>query len=270
MMIPFVKDILNLLNRIAPFDLAEEWDNSGLQIGSPDQSVNKILVALDPSLEVVREALSQKAQLLLTHHPLIFKGIARINLGLYPGQVIAEAIKGDLSIVATHTNLDLAEKGINQILAQLFELQNVETLLNNNQHDYPLSGLGRIGNLTSSRPLGEIAKWIKDKIGATHVSVIGQREKPIRRVAVVGGSGGSMVTQAFHRGADLLITGDIGHHDSLTALSLGISLIDSGHFFSEWSALRIFKDSLQREMVELGWEIQIEFLSKETCPHWYV
>lgn len=269
-MIPTVKDILNLLNEIAPFDLAEEWDNSGLQIGSPDQPVNKMLIALDPTLEVVQEALSQKAQLLLTHHPLIFRTISSINLSLYPGQVILEAIKGNLSIISAHTNLDLAKNGINQMLARLFELQNIEILQINNHPDHPLVGLGRIGNLPSARPLGEIAKWVKDKIGAVNVSVVGQKEKPISRVAVVGGSGGSMASQAFQRGADLLITGDIGHHDSLTALSLGISLIDGGHFLTEWSALRIFKDYLQREMFDLSWEIQIEFFNKETCPHWYI
>ena len=269
-MIPSVKDILNLLNEIAPFDLAEEWDNSGLQIGSPDQPVGKMLMALDPTLEVVQEALSQKAQLLLTHHPLIFKTISSINLGLYPGQVILEAIKGNLSIISAHTNLDLAENGINQMLARLFELQNTEILQINNHPAQPLLGLGRIGNLPSSRPLGKIAKWVKDKIGATHVSVVGEGEKPISRVAVVGGSGGSMVSQAFQRGADLLITGDIGHHDCLKAMSLGLGLIDSGHFLTEWSALRIFKDFMQREMFDLGWEIQIEFLDKEACPCWYV
>lgn len=269
-MTPSIKDIINLLNKIAPFDLAEEWDNSGLQIGSPDQSVHKMLIALDPTLEVVREALSQKAQLLLTHHPLIFKTLSSINLSQYPGHVVMEAIKGKLSIISTHTNLDLAENGINQILARLFELQNIEGLQINNHTDHPLLGLGRIGYLPFSRPLGEIAKWVKDKIGATHVSVIGKREKPISRVAVVGGSGGSLVSQAFQRGADLLITGDIGHHDSLTALSLGIGLIDGGHFWTEWSALRIFKDFLQKEMVDLGWEIQIEFFNKKACPYWYI
>jgi len=269
-MIPSVKDILNLLNEIAPFDLAEEWDNSGLQIGSPDHQVRKMLIALDPTLEAVQEALSKKAQLLLTHHPLIFKTISSINFGLYPGQVILEAIKGNLAIISAHTNLDLAENGINQILARLFELQNIEILQINNHPDHPLLGLGRIGNLPSSRPLGEIAKWVKDKIGTAHVSVVGQREKTISRVAVVGGSGGSMISQAFQRGADLLITGDIGHHDALQALSLGLGLIDCGHFSTEWSALRIFKDYIQREMLDLGWEIQIEFLDKEACPYWYI
>lgn len=269
-MITTVKDILNLINEIAPLDLAEEWDNSGLQIGSPDQPVNKMLIALDPTLEVVQEALSQKAQLLLTHHPLIFRTISSIDFSLYPGQVILAAVKGNLSIISAHTNLDQAENGINQMLARLFELQNIEILQINKHPEYPQLGLGRIGNLPLARPLGEIAKWVKDKIGAANVSVVGQRERPISRLAVVGGSGGSMVSEAVQRGADLLITGDIGHHDSLKALSLGICLINSGHFFTEWTALRIFKDFLQKEMLDQKWEIQIKFLDKEACPYWYV
>ena len=269
-MIPLVKDILNLLDEIAPFDLAEDWDNSGLQIGSPDQPVGRMMIALDPTLEVVHEALSQKARLLLTHHPLIFKTISSINLNLYPGQVIQEAIKGNLSIISAHTNLDQAENGINRILARIFELQNIEILQINNHPDHPRLGLGCIGDLPFSKPLGEIATWVKDKIGAAHVSAVGRREKLINRLAVVGGSGGSMVSQAFQKGADLLITGDIGHHDSLEALSLGLGLIDCGHFLTEWTALRIFKDFMQGKMFDRGWEIQIEFFEKEACPYWYV
>ena len=268
-MIPLVKDILNLLDEVAPFGLAEEWDNSGLQIGSPDQPVGKMLMALDPTLEVVREALSQKAQLLLTHHPLIFKKISSISLNLYPGQVILEAIKGNLSIISAHTNLDQAENGINRILARIFELQNIEILQINNHPYHPQLGLGCIGDLPFSKPLGEMAAWVKDKIGAAHVSAVGRREKLINRLAVVGGSGGSMVSQAFQKGADLLITGDIGHHDSLEALSLGLGLIDCGHFLTEWTALRIFKDFMQGKMFDRGWEIQIEFFEKEACPYWY-
>ena len=269
-MLPNLEEVINILDEIAPFALAEKWDNSGLQIGSPDQPVGKMLIALDPTLQVIHEAISQKAQLLLTHHPLIFKTISSINLNLYPGQVIQEAIKGNLSIISAHTNLDQAENGINQILARVFELQNIEILQIRHHPDHPQLGLGCIGNLPFSRSLGEIATWIKDKIGATHVPAVGQREKLISRLAVVGGSGGSMVSKAFQKGADLLITGDIGHHNALEALSLGLGLIDCGHFLTEWTALRIFKDFLQRKMFDRGWEIQIEFFDKEVCPCWYV
>lgn len=263
-MIPTVKDILNLLDEIAPFNLAEEWDNSGLQIGSPDHPVGKMLMALDPTMEAVREARSQGAQLLLTHHPLIFRTLSSIDLDVSLGRVILEAIKGNLAVVSAHTNLDRAENGINQMLARLFELQDIQGL---ELDDRPLSGLGRIGNLPASGTLDAIAAWVKTKIGASHVLAVGEGQRVIHRVAVVGGSGGGMVSQAFRRGADLLITGDIGHHASLEALSLGICLLDCGHFLTEWSALRIFKDYLQGEMNDRGWEIRLEFFDKEGCPY---
>ena len=127
-MFPSLKQVINTLDELAPFELAEKWDNSGLQVGSYDWVIEKILVALDPTLEAVRRASSTGAQLLITHHPLLFRSVSCIDLNIYPGDVIREAIQNDIAIIATHTSLDSAKKGINYHLAKKMNLVDVEVL----------------------------------------------------------------------------------------------------------------------------------------------
>jgi dinuclear metal center YbgI/SA1388 family protein len=122
-------DIITLLDEIAPFSNAEEWDNPGLQVGSPSSEIKKILISLDPAIDALRKAKDINAQLLLTHHPLIFNKLSNVNSEEYPGDVITEALTSGISIVAAHTNLDAARNGINDILAEMLNLQNVKPLI---------------------------------------------------------------------------------------------------------------------------------------------
>ena len=144
-MMPSTGDFLRLIERIAPMKLAEPWDNPGLQIGDPGQKIKKIFSALDPTFEALSHASRTDAQLLFTHHPLIFKSISHIDINAYPGNILTAAAKERMSIVCAHTNLDAAEGGINDILASLMKLQDVE-ILSPHASD-PRSGLGRVGNL---------------------------------------------------------------------------------------------------------------------------
>ena len=127
-MIPEVKDFLSLLEEIAPIRLAEPWDNPGLQVGSYSQKITKIFLALDPTLKSLRLARKRNAQLMLTHHPLIFEPLFRLDISAFPGNVILEAAKGGISVVTAHTNFDVARGGINDILADILDLRNVEVL----------------------------------------------------------------------------------------------------------------------------------------------
>ena len=146
-MFPSLKEVIDILDEIAPFALAEEWDNSGLQVGSRNQTVKKILVALDPTFEAVCRASSTGAQLLITHHPLLFRAVSCIDLNTYPGNVISEAIKNDVAIVAAHTNLDSAKTGINYHLAGKIGLVDVEVLEPKELLGEGGYGLGVVGNL---------------------------------------------------------------------------------------------------------------------------
>ena len=263
-MVPKIKDILGRLEKIAPKVLAEPWDNPGLQVGSYSQEVTKILFSLDPTLKALNSAKRINSQLLFTHHPLIFKPLSRLDINTYPGYVIAEALASGICVIAAHTNLDMAKGGINDILADLLELKTVEVLKEKDEVEG--AGLGRIGELPMATRLSAVVEDIKRIFGAEQVKVVGQEDERVRRIAVVGGSGGSLVSIASRKGADLLVTGDIGHHHALEAESLGIALVDAGHFHTEKKAFGAFADRLGDMVSEWEWEVAIEVDEDETDP----
>jgi dinuclear metal center YbgI/SA1388 family protein len=269
-MIPKLKDILDLLEEIAPSRLAEEWDNPGLQVGIQSQEVGRILVSLDPTLHAVKGAVKEKAQLLLTHHPLIFQPLSRLDGDVYPGNVILEALRHGMAIVAVHTNLDVTRGGINDMLAQVFRLKEVEVLQTVEGDSGRNVGLGRIGTIPEPTTLSDMLDTVKSGLGAEGVRVVGSKDLKIRRVAIVGGSGGGMVATASEKGADLLITGDVGHHDALEAESRGLALIDAGHFYTEKKAVALFSNRLKGLVEERGWRVEVVIHRDEKNPLQYV
>jgi len=250
-MVPKVKDILDTLERVAPAAAAEDWDNPGLQVGSPSAEVRKILTSLDPTLDVLKEACRKHAQLILTHHPLIFPSLSRLNTEIYPGIVISEACKNEICFLAAHTNLDVAKGGINDMLASVFQLREAAVL-------QPRSGMGRIGNLPEPCRLASLVGAIKDLLGSPMVRLSGTGEKWIQRVALVGGSGGGLVGAAASMGAHVLVTGDVSHHDALLAETLGIALVDAGHFHTEKTAFGLFAARFKALLKEEGWDVSVE------------
>jgi dinuclear metal center YbgI/SA1388 family protein len=263
-MIPKLRNILDLLEEIAPARLAEPWDNPGLQVGSYSQKIKKIFVGLDATPESLQSTYKRNAQLLLTHHPLIFKPISRFDIDTFPGNIILEAGKRGISIVAAHTNLDVAREGINYILADLLGLQRVEVLQEMN--GFEGAGLGRIGDLRKSNTLSEVLKKLKGILGAEKLRVVGRADLNISRIAVVGGSGASLLSLASQKGADMLLTGDVGYHHAMEAESLGIVLIDGGHFHTEKAAFRIFAKRLEKMIRDRGWDSKVEVNDDEYDP----
>ena len=263
-MVPKTRDVLDLLEEIAPSRLAEPWDNPGLQTGSFFQEIKTIFMALDPTMESLLAASGRQAQLLLTHHPLIFTPLSRIDLDVYPGNVIVEAARCGISVVSAHTNLDVASGGINDIMAGLLGLRDVEVLSETSGSD--TAGLGRIGDLPEPASLLAVVDDVKRIFGAERVRMAGGDDVRIRRVAVVGGSGGGFVSLAAERRADLLITGDISHHHALEAKMLGIVLVDAGHFHTEKTAFKHFAEHLRNRVANLEWEVKIETDEDEVDP----
>lgn len=263
-MVPRLEEIIAMLEQIAPAALAEDWDNPGLQVGNPSQEVRKIMTALDPTLEAVKEAAKRGAQMVLTHHPLIFPSLVSLNREIYPGDVIFEACRGEISVVAAHTNLDVAQGGINDMLASLFNLEGPEVL--KKTEGVAGAGLGRIGDLHEPDPLPSFAAKVKTLLGLEVLKVSGGGKERIRRVAVVGGSGGSLVPLASAMGADVLVTGDVGHHDFLQAETLGMALIDAGHFHTEKKAFALFGDHFRNLLNEEGWDVVVENWQEESSP----
>ena len=265
-MIPTVGDFLALVERLAPIELAEPWDNPGLQIGDSGQKITNVFSSLDPTLDALITASETNAQVLFTHHPLIFKSVSHIETNAYPGQILALAARRNISVVAAHTNLDVAKGGINDILANLMGLSSVEVLQPHPKE--PGVGLGRVGNLPKVTNLFNLANNVGRMLGADHIRLVGPKADPVRRIAVVGGSGASLVSSAAKSGADVLITGDVGHHAALEAKTLGIALMDAGHFYTEKAAFNIFCKNLEFFFKEDGWEIGIETDHIQMNPIW--
>ncbi|EFK05642.1 dinuclear metal center protein, YbgI family [delta proteobacterium NaphS2] len=264
-MIPTVGDFLRLIERIAPMKLAEPWDNPGLQIGDSEQKIRKIFSSLDPTFEALLRTSQFDAQVLFTHHPLIFKPVSHIEINTYPGQILAHAAQKNISVVSAHTNLDVARSGINDILANLLGLNDIVVLRPHTEA--PDVGLGRIGNLSEPSDLLNLANAIRKQLGAEHIRLAGHTQKnSVERIAVVGGSGGSLIPDAAKMDADVLITGDIGHHAALEAKFLGIALIDGGHFHTEKTAFNIFCRKLKKIFKEEGWEVEIETDDAQVDP----
>lgn len=264
-----LRDIIEVLNEIAPFSLAEDWDNSGLQIGSLSTEIKKMLIALNPTVISVKRAAEKDAQLLLTHHPLIFRPVSCVTTDTYPGDVICESIRRNISIIAMHTNLDAAKTGINQILAEMLELDNIEALQPSKNPENDISGIGRVGDLKSPKRLSEVSETVKRILGLTTIRVMGKRETEIRRIAVAGGSGGSMIVFACEKGADLLITGEIKHHEALAAESAGLCMIDGGHFSTERTPLVTYVDYLRDIFKKKNINVMFELFEDEEDPMRY-
>jgi len=255
------------LETIAPLSISEQWDNPGLQVGSYAQKIGKIMLSLDPTIEAVREACRRNAQVLLVHHPLLFKPLSCLNLDAYPGNVIQESLHGKVSIIAIHTNLDGAADGINQILAELLRLQDVEPLQEIAR--YPEGGMGRLGRLPERTSIGLLAKKLKVLLSAEKVRIIGAADSPVSRVAVLGGAGGSMISRAVQMGADVLVTGDVTYHQALEAKTLGLALIDAGHFCTERTAFHHFAKRLTQLFQEKRFAVEVEMYQGERDPFSY-
>ncbi len=264
-----VAEIIGILDSIAPFSLAESWDNSGLQSGSYSAEIEKILLSLNPTVKAVERAMGIGAQLLLTHHPLIFDKLSCINVERYPGNVLNIALKNSISLVAMHTNLDAAAKGLNHILAEMIGLKYVEILVPSDRVQEKGTGIGRIGNLESPKTLYDVSCMVKNVLGLSGLRVLGAKDKIIRRVAIVGGSGGSMLYIAKQRGADLFITGDIKLSDALASESIGLCLIDGTHFSTERVPYELWAEYLKGVFDENGLNVTLELFENEKDPMSY-
>jgi dinuclear metal center YbgI/SA1388 family protein len=369
---PRVSDIVGIINKIAPFSHAEEWDNAGLQTGDPASAVEKIMVALDPCRGAVETAVAAGCQLLATHHPLFFAPIKKIVLNDPTGRIVAYSLKNNLSIVSLHTNYDVAAGGLNDLLAERLQLalceplkicggdelvklsvfvpesheaQVLEALFRfsvnmGNYRDcsfrsrgvgtftplegarpflgrvgareeaaetrvevllpkenisaalsamvsahpyeepaydlYPLlnrgkaRGLGRIGVLAEAVSLGDFAGMVKQRLAASGARFVGEPDRLVKKIALCGGSGASLMRAALRQGADVLVTGDIKYHDAREAEALGLALMDAGHFFTEAIMVEGFAGELGRILGGKGYGTEVIAYQGEIDPFNYV
>ncbi len=234
-------EIMVLLEEIAPVAYAEDWDNVGLLVGNPEKVVNKIMISLDGTNDVIAQAIIEEVDLLITHHPMIFSSLKRIRRDDVTGSKIMSLIQNDISYYAMHTNFDatvLAELGAKQM-----GLERVTILETNKMNDKV--GIGRLGYLNKPITFQECGNLVKEKFQLDHVSLVGE-DKQISCVAISPGSGKSMIQSAVEAGADVLITGDIDHHNGIDAKEQGLCIIDGGHFGTEQLMVDYVKQYLKQ------------------------
>ena len=367
-----LSDIIGIINKIAPPHLAEEWDNVGLQVGDPAAVIERLMVSLDPGSAAVDAAISHSCQLLLTHHPLLFKPLKRISTADATGAIVHTAIRSSLAIASLHTNYDTVTNGVNDLLAaalgladcrplkishreellklvvfvpvthqqQLLEAllkfssmpgnytecsfssagtgtfkplaaakpyigtagvresvaeNRVELLLRKSDlqpalkavraaHPYeepavdiiPLLneggglGLGRICDLDSPLLLDEFAALVKERLHLAALRMVGSRGRKISRIALCGGSGASLLREAARQGADLLVTGDIKYHEAQEAESLGMALLDAGHFATERLMIEGLSRQMENEFAVRKLAVQVVRCSAESDPFAFV
>lgn len=243
-----LKEIIEIIEKEYPRELAYEWDNPGLFFGKADNEIKKVIVTLDVTPEVVEQAISQNAQLILSHHPMVMSGVKTLSDGSMISCMIEKIVKNNISIYSAHTNMDTAKNGINQKLAELFGLENVEILEQDKPYDD--CGLGRIGDLSKETDLYAFCEVVKEKLNTPFVRVCRENRK-IKRVAVASGSCSEYVPTAIKKGADVIITADMKYHHCIEFVFDGISIIDAGHYPTEIIVKDMFSDLLKDCGVEI-------------------
>ncbi len=237
-----IRDLLNKIEEFAPLSLAYEWDNCGLMCGSKEDTISGVCVCLDVSLEVIKKVVENGCNTILSHHPFIFGKINKVDTFSYFGKMLKEIIKNDINVISMHTNIDKAQEGINQRLADILSLKNIE-VLEKDAHN-PNAGLGRVGTLKESITLAEFCEVVAKKLD-TDVRVVGDMNTQITKVAVGGGSCIELAELAIMRGCDVFVTGDTKYHNAMDAQRDGLCIVDAGHYATEICVVDIFKELLK-------------------------
>ena len=222
-----VKDIISVIEEFAPLSVQESWDNSGLCVGSPDDDVTSVLLGLDCTPALVDEAVAFGADMIVTHHPLIFKGVRKISPEDLTGEAIIKAIRAGISIYAAHTSADKVLAGVSGAMAERLGLKNVRIL----DEDGDGTGLGTVGEFEVPMTSEEAVAFVKERFGLKVLKASKPVDGKIERVAMCGGSGGSLIGEAMKSGAQLYISGDISYHNFFTGPHFMI--MDIGHYESE-------------------------------------
>ena len=259
-----VNDVLNAVETIAPAALAEEWDNIGLQAGCRQWPVKRVLTALDPTVEVIREARSREANVLVTHHPLIFSPIRALDLDTPLGEILQELLCHHIAVISAHTNLDSTQGGVNDILASCLAIEG-QTVLQPAAED-AVCGLGRIGNLPERSSLANLAAAIKSRMAIPHIRFAGDPDLPVDRVALCSGSGSSLLRTFLDSDAQVYVTGDVRYHDAREVEAYGRGVIDIGHYESEHILLQSFSKQLAAQMRASGLDVIVEACVSEHAP----
>lgn len=266
------------LARLAPLRLAEDWDNVGLLVGDRGRSIGRIMTCLTITPNVVEEAISQAADLIVTHHPLPFKPLSRITTDTITGSMLLKLIANQVAVYSAHTAFDSAAEGINQMWAERLGLSNIRPLIEwdiapaevgekSADETAAAPGSGRFGELTTAEPLGQLVARAAALVRASAPRMVGDPERAVVKVALACGSGGSFLSAAARHGCELMITGEATFHLCLEAEARGIGLGLLGHYFSERFAMEQMAEGLAQTLPDMVvWPSQSEHDPLNTVP----
>ena len=245
----FCSDIASYMEKIAPINLACEWDNPGLLIGDLDSEVKNILVCLDVTKDAVEFAISNNVDLMLSHHPFIFKGIKKINTNDAKGELIQKIIKNDICVYAAHTNFDFAPNGLNNLLAKKIDLHYSNSLFMGNNKECTV---GKIGELFNPVKFCDFVQTVKRQLGVSNVRIVGDTNRIIKNVAVFCGAFDENLLKLAKKRADCIVTGDLKHHVALEIAQEGLNAIDAGHFGTEYIFVDYIAKLLQTDFPNIN------------------
>lgn len=244
-----VSEIISKIEEFAPHEIAYDWDNTGFITGDKNKDVKKVFITLDVVKETVEEAIKYGADMIISHHPIMFRGIKTVDYNSQQGYILKELIKNDIALYAAHTSMDCASGGINDVLAQKLGIFDTEVIEKSNM--YKECGLGRIGKLKNKTTLKEYAGFVKQELSTPFVRVCGDCNKKIETVGVGGGACDDLIEKAREMGADLFVTADMKYHTALDSVESGICVIDAGHYPTEVFVCDIFKNLFSDIDVEI-------------------
>ena len=254
--------VIKQLNQIAPERLACEWDNVGLLLGERTRKVKKIVIGLELTDEVAERAVLENADMIITHHPMLFSAIKRITDETPNGRRIIKLLQNKICYYAMHTNFDASEKGMAYLAAEKLGLDCIEVLdeeviYQDETGKECKAGIGRIGQLKHPTTLEQFSQFVKQIFGNKVLTIYASKEqmhKMIHTVSIVPGSGKEYMDASIKKGADVLITGDINHHIGLDAMDLSFPVIDAGHYRTEQIFIAYMMEYLQKK---LGDEVEL-------------
>lgn len=266
-MVTTAKDLLGYLNNIAPFSLAESWDNNGLLVGSANSTVTSILVGLDPSNSLLAEAIAKGCDTIITHHPAIFKPLPTINTDTPTGKFIQKALCHNITIIACHTNLDSAVDGVSDSLGRALGLSDMQPII---ASPSPISGagMGRIGRYKNSVSRTTFLQTVLDILALNSIQLAGNLPEQITSVALCGGSGSDLAAKTQDLGADVYLTAEVKHSTARWAEETGYCIIDGTHYSTEQFAVNLLVEKLKEAVNKNNWQINIS--STETEQHPFV
>ena len=236
-----VLDIYKIINQMAPVELALSYDNPGILLGNPAAEVTKAVVCLDATKAAVKTAVEQKAQLIITHHPIIFDPIKSVVK--QSGNIVYECLANGISVISMHTNLDSCEGGVNDCLANVLELKNITPVTDEDGFSF------RRGDLKEPMSAYDLAIFVKERLGGNVRYVSGK--EPIKTVCVCGGAGGSLLSLAMDN-ADAFITADVKHNLFVEADAKGFTIMDAGHFHTENVVVNPLTDFLNKKIKDVS------------------